>query len=246
MSSFAKAAKASQRIHKERQQPESRRHLGILEKKQDYKLRARDYQKKQQKLKRLQQRALTKNPDEFYFHMINSKLKGGEHHEKLKGEEFTEAQLKLMQTQDLNYITLKRVAESKKIDKLQANLHLLGNDDRPVSTHTFFVDSKKEAKSFDFAKRLGTHPSLLDRAYNRPSLAALHKDSLGNIPDEVVLEATKEMKRSYKELSKRVEREKELTVVGQKMDMKKKLLDKKHPPMKKVKEGTKTSAPVYL
>uniref|UniRef100_V5HBW4 Probable U3 small nucleolar RNA-associated protein 11 n=1 Tax=Ixodes ricinus TaxID=34613 RepID=V5HBW4_IXORI len=138
MSSFAKAAKASQRIHKERQQPESRRHLGVLEKKKDYKLRARDYQNKQQKLKRLQQRALTRNPDEFYFHMINSKLQRGEHHEKLKGEEFTPAQLKLMQTQDLNYITLKRVAEARKVDKLQANLHLLGDDNGPVNTHTFF------------------------------------------------------------------------------------------------------------
>ncbi|CAN7989256.1 unnamed protein product [Ixodes hexagonus] len=246
MSSFAKAAKASQRIHKERQQPESRRHLGVLEKKKDYKLRARDYQNKQQKLKRLQQRALTRNPDEFYFHMINSKLHRGEHHEKLKGEEFTPAQLKLMQTQDLNYITLKRVAEARKVDKLQANLHLLGDDNGPVNTHTFFVDSKKEAKNFDFAKQLGTHPSLLDRAYNRPRLETLNKESLGEVPDELIQEATKAMNRSYKELSKRLMREKELTVVGQKMEMKKKLLDKKNPPMKKVKEGTKESAPVYL
>lgn len=246
MSSFAKAAKASQRIHKERQQPDSRRHLGVLEKKKDYKLRARDFQNKQLRLKRLRQRALTRNPDEFYFHMVNSKLDGGEHYDKVKGEEFTPAQLKLMQTQDLNYVTTKRVTESKKIDRLRANLHLLGDDSGPVNTHTFFVDSKEEAKNFDFAKKLGTHPSLLGRAFNRPTLETLHKESIADVPEDVIKEATREMKKSYRELTKRLKRQRELAVVEQKMHMKKKLLDKKNPPMKKVKEGTKDAAPVYL
>lgn len=246
MSSFAKAAKAGQRIHKERQQPEARRHLGVLEKKKDYKLRARDYQNKQKRLKRLRQRALTRNPDEFYFHMVNAKLDGGEHHDKVKGEEFTPAQLKLMQTQDVNYVTTKRVSEAKKIQRLQANLHLLDDSSGRVKTHTFFVDSKKEAQSFDFAKKLETHPSLLGRAFNRPKLETLHKESIADIPEEVIKEATHEMKKSYRELTKRLERQKELTVVEQKMIMKKKLLDKKHPPVKKVRAGTKDSAPVYL
>ncbi|KAL1435731.1 hypothetical protein MTO96_010516 [Rhipicephalus appendiculatus] len=59
-------------------------------------------------------------------------------------------------------------------------------------------------------------------------------------------EATHEMKKSYRELTKRLERQKELKVVEQKMIVKKKLLDKKNPPVKKVREGTKDSAPVYL
>uniref|UniRef100_A0A1E1XAE2 U3 small nucleolar RNA-associated protein 11 n=1 Tax=Amblyomma aureolatum TaxID=187763 RepID=A0A1E1XAE2_9ACAR len=246
MSSFAKAAKASQRIHKERQQPDARRHLGVLEKKKDYKLRARDYQNKQLRLKRLRQRALTRNPDEFYMHMVNSKLDQGEHHDRVKGEEFTPAQLKLMQTQDLNYVTTKRVSEAKKIARLKANLHLLGDDSGHVNTHTFFVDTKKEARNFDFAEKLGTHPSLLGRAFNRPKLETLHKECIADIPEDVIKEATHEMKKSYRELTKRLQRQKELKVVEQKMTMKKKLLDKKNPPVKKVKEGTKDAAPVYL
>lgn len=246
MSSFAKAAKAGQRIHKERQQPEARRHLGVLEKKKDYKLRARDYQNKQKRLKRLRQRALTRNPDEFYFHMVNAKLDGGEHHDRVKGEEFTPAQLKLMQTQDVNYVTTKRVTEAKKIERLRANLHLLDDSSERVKTHTFFVDSKKEAQNFDFAKKLETHPSLLGRAFNRPKLETLHKESIADIPEDVIKEATHEMKKSYRELTKRLERQKELKVVEQKMIVKKKLLDKKNPPVKKVREGTKDSAPVYL
>ena len=57
------------RSHKERSQLSHRTRLGILEKHKDYVLRARDYHSKQDRLKRLAQKASERNKDEFYFGM---------------------------------------------------------------------------------------------------------------------------------------------------------------------------------
>lgn len=84
-SAFKKTQKATARPHRERSQPAFRKKLGLLEKKKDYKQRADNYKQKSAKLTQLKQKAEFKNPDEFYFGMVNSKLVDGEHVTKNEG-----------------------------------------------------------------------------------------------------------------------------------------------------------------
>ncbi|XP_049787615.1 probable U3 small nucleolar RNA-associated protein 11 [Schistocerca cancellata] len=245
MSSWKKTSKANQKTHRERSQPESRAHLGILEKKKDYKERAKNYGKKKKTLKILKKRALDRNPDEFYFHMINSRVLDGEHHEVDKPDEHTPEQIKLMQTQDLRYVTTKRTMESKKIDKLQSQLHLIDVADQTENTHIFFVDTEEEAKKFDVAARLDTHPSLLGRRTNRPRLSVLKNTLLPEVDENILEKAVLQRTQAYKELSKRIQREKELAVVQQKLEIERHLQNKKEERPKKIKPGSQDSAPVY-
>jgi U3 small nucleolar RNA-associated protein 11 len=77
MSALRNAVK--RKTHKERSQPGERRKFGLLEKKKDYVLRARDFHKKEDAIKVLKTKAAYKNPDEFYFGMQRSRTRDGVH-----------------------------------------------------------------------------------------------------------------------------------------------------------------------
>ncbi|KAF3692195.1 putative U3 small nucleolar RNA-associated protein 11 [Channa argus] len=246
MSSFRKALKSRQRNHHERSQPGFRKHLGLLEKKKDYKLRADDYHKKQNTLAALRKKALEKNPDEFYFNMISSQLQDGVHvAKKAKDEvEVTEEQKKVMRTQDIKYIEMKRVAEAKKIERLKGELHLLDADSKQKNNHTFFVDSKKEVQSFDLAKHLNTAPELVDRVYNRPTLKVLETTSIkGAVEPHSIKKLARQRKHQYTILSQRIDREKKMFVISQKIQTRKDLQDKTK--KVKVKKETPSAAAIY-
>ncbi|XP_077432050.1 putative U3 small nucleolar RNA-associated protein 11 [Vanacampus margaritifer] len=241
MSSFRKALKSRQRNHHERSQPEFRKQLGFLEKKKDYKKRANNFHKKQNTLLALRKKALEKNPDEFYHNMINSQQKDGAHiFKKGKEEEpeVTEEQKKMMTTQDIKYVEMKRVADARKIERLKGSLHLLDAGSKQKNKQTFFVDSKKEVQSFDLADHLNTIPELVDRVYNRPTVDTLsNKQILGAVEPHSQKKLSRQRKHEYKHLSQRIDREKKLFVISQKLQTRKDLQDKN----KKIKVRKETA-----
>lgn len=243
MSNFKNASKSNQKTHRERSQLSSRAHLGILEKKKDYKLRAQDYQRKQKTIKTLKRKALDKNPDEFYFKMVKTRLEDGVHQTEDETPTYTEDQLKLMTSQDIKYINYRRSLELKKIEKMKSRLHLLDAEDKPQNKHIIFTESRKEAKKFKPAEFFDTPEELMDRTYNRPKKEQLRTEQLiGDLSDEALAKSASERAREYRELGKRVEREKQLYIVAQKMQVKKQLMDKKNKKTKMASETTSQAA----
>ncbi|NXE55219.1 UTP11 protein, partial [Casuarius casuarius] len=230
--------------------PAARRKLGLLEKKKDYRLRADDYRKKQDALRALQRAALDRNPDEFYFRMTRAKLQDGVHIIKQPKDEVSPEQVKVMRTQDLKYVEMKRVAEAKKIERLKSELHLLDAEGKQPNKHVFFFDTKKEGKikkkiqEFDIATHLNTVPELVDRVYNRPTIATLQKESLKGATDPAHLKKlAQQRKNQYDLLKQRIEREKAMFVIAQKIQTRKDLLDKTQ--KVKVKKETTNGPAIY-
>lgn len=165
MSSLRNAVKRV--THKERSQPQHRSHLGILEKKKDYKERAIQFHKKEDKINNARKKAAFRNPDEFYFGMNNAQINDeGKHRKTIEAEqkEF-EAKvgtdtIRIMKDQDLSYIRMQRQKDIKKIERLQSSLHFIDYNDAAGKVtktsrkrkHTIFVDSKEEAQNVDITK----------------------------------------------------------------------------------------------
>jgi U3 small nucleolar RNA-associated protein 11 len=74
--------------------------------------RARDYHRKETQLKILREKARNRNPDEFYYKMVSSRLKDGKHFQPTN-DDFTDEELKVLKTQDASYTTLRRSQEAK-------------------------------------------------------------------------------------------------------------------------------------
>ncbi|KAG7263580.1 hypothetical protein CRUP_015045 [Coryphaenoides rupestris] len=248
MSTFRKALKSKQRNHHERSQLASRNHLGLLEKKKDYKLRANDYHKKQNLLSALRKKALEKNPDEFYYKMISSKMEDGVHRANREAYdvEVTEEQRKMMRTQDIKYVEMKRVGDAKKIERMKAELHLLDAKGKEKNKHTFFVHSKKEVQEFDLAERLNTAPELVGRPYNRPTLDTLKTKSIQGATDKRTVEKlAKQRGHQYTILTQRIERERKLFVISQKLQTRREIQEGKKTKKIKMSNETKEAAAVY-
>ncbi|KAA8499440.1 putative U3 small nucleolar RNA-associated protein 11 [Porphyridium purpureum] len=203
MSSWKKVE--PRRMHKERAQPERRQRLGLLEKKKDYKLRARDFHKKEDELKRLREKAALRNPDEFYHGMISAGTRTARRRDVADAiPARTQEEHALVLHHDANYVSMKRSVEAAKIDRLKSQMHFTAL--AQVSggpRRTIFVSDDDErsdiaAGASHDAKRLPGELQTKDRSPAKPVDPAFEAQRLS------------EQTKVYKELAGRVEREEKL------------------------------------
>lgn len=104
----------SKRNHKERGQLLHRQKLGNLEKHKDYVHRARDYKSKQERIKKLREKAAFKNKDEFYWGMVKGQTKGGMAIGERGNEALSTDIVKILKSQDAGYVRV-QIAKDEKV-----------------------------------------------------------------------------------------------------------------------------------
>ncbi|RAL16652.1 rRNA-processing protein UTP11 [Aspergillus homomorphus CBS 101889] len=112
------------RNHRERGQLQGREKWGILEKHKDYSLRAKDYNAKKAKLKRLQEKVRDRNPDEFNFGMMSShSARQGRHgagvRDSAEARGLGHDAIKLLKTQDAGYLRTVGERIRRQLEKLE-------------------------------------------------------------------------------------------------------------------------------
>lgn len=221
--------------HRERSQVSSRARFGLLEKKKDYKLRSENFHKNQAKLKLLKEKAKQHNEDEYYHAMKNRKT--NEDGILIQKREFsdnlTNDQVLLMKGQDLNYLNMVSSKESKKIENSLHNSNLFGSRGK----HTVFVQNKDAFDTFEADKHFQTSKELLGRRENRMTIDQLVKSDIDLSQDTETLENSLAHKRRELDvLKQRIEREKQLVGVKNKLQLQKELM-KSGSKKKIVKDG---------
>jgi len=210
------------KTHKERAQPSGRKHLGLLEKKKDYKLRAQDYASKKKRLEALRLKAELRNKDEFYFGMVHGQTKKGVHVSGGTGAKEHQPSadvLKLIRTQNKGYLENTLAVERSKVERMQQGLHFVGASE---GAHTVFVDDAEQARGFDAAEYFETTPALVDDAHNRLTIEQL-KTIEAPLARTSVLKASE---KAYGKLSHGIARIEALQASVDHLDLKRKLMGK--------------------
>eukprot|EP01102_Stenamoeba_stenopodia_P001221 TRINITY_DN11057_c0_g1_i1.p1 TRINITY_DN11057_c0_g1~~TRINITY_DN11057_c0_g1_i1.p1 ORF type:complete len:252 (-),score=79.98 TRINITY_DN11057_c0_g1_i1:67-822(-) len=229
MSAFDKVHKG--KAHKERSQPSYRKHKGLLEKKKDYKARAKDYQFKKRKLKALKRKAALRNPDEFYFGMNHTHLEGGVHSEDVDkhAAQVSKEAIQKATDQDLVYLTVRQNMEQKKVEKLQQNFHLIG---QAQNKHVVYVDTEEDKEEFSPTEYFQTTEEMLTNKHNRlktDQLKTLEIVGLKkkNQAEKEIAAISKKRTSAYRELMSRAGREKKIEDMKNELELRKATMSKK-------------------
>ncbi|KAE9400555.1 small-subunit processome [Gymnopus androsaceus JB14] len=155
------------RNHKERSQLAHRAKLGFLEKHKDYVKRAKDYHSKQDRLTRLRQKVADKNKDEFYFSMTKERTKGGVHIKDRGNVALPTDVVKVLKTQDENYVRTMRASGLKKIDKIKAQLTALADLVNPSALSEDAEEGSFDPEEIDVLRDAGIFSSQYRKGKNR-------------------------------------------------------------------------------
>jgi U3 small nucleolar RNA-associated protein 11 len=194
------------KVNKERPQPSHTKKRGFLERHKDYVIRAKDYHRKEEVIKNLRRKAALKNPDEYYGSaMSESAIKSK------KRMPHSAEVLKAYNTQDLNFLVLKRQQEIAKINKLKADLH---HAEKPINSRQFFVESPEQLDSFQ-VPRASAEPEELDGS-----------QIIGTADSLSLAKIQKLQKKKHMELEAREERLNDLNLMIQKVQLQRNLMGK--------------------
>ncbi|KAL2863733.1 rRNA-processing protein UTP11 [Aspergillus lucknowensis] len=164
MSSMRNAVQRRQ--HRERGQLKGREKWGLLEKHKDYSLRAKDYNTKKAKIKRLEEKARERNPDEFAFGMMSShSAKKGKHgagmRDSATAQGLSHDAIKLLKTQDAGYLrtvgervrrAMEKVREEVKIQEGISELLGDGEEGKEGKKGGFADEDDDDEFGFDFGE----------------------------------------------------------------------------------------------
>lgn len=207
--------------HRERGQISSRARFGLLEKKKDYKLRSENFHKNQAKLKILKEKAKYYNEDEYYHAMTNRKTNenGILIQKRQFSESLTNDEALLLKAQDMAYLNTISSQENKKIERALNRSNLFNSDGK----HTVFVDDKKQFDNFKPEEYFETSKELLNRRENRLKKSQLINSNI-EIDMETLEDSLAEKRKQLDILKERIEREKKLADVKNKLQLQRELM----------------------
>ncbi|KAK4468366.1 hypothetical protein MN116_008158 [Schistosoma mekongi] len=210
--SFKNVQKRFTKLHKERSQPQRRRHLGILPKQQDFRLKARDKELKSVKIRELRNKALDRNVDEFYFSMCNSRFDVEKGHIPLDIEKcYSDIYIKSSFSKNVTYLQYELQKELSKIHQLESKTNLLQSKLRNSR-------SRKTPKHIIFAETCGEMTELHCMYTEKTQVNETISSDLCD--DDIYIQQCN----AYKELSERLERAKQLRYILRQHEAKKVLM----------------------
>ncbi|KAF3939180.1 hypothetical protein ABW19_dt0210335 [Dactylella cylindrospora] len=223
------------RNHRERSQITSRKRYGHLEKHRDYALRAADYNSKKSRLKILKSKAAERNPDEFYFGMVNGSTRDGGVFVKRRGGEEGGGRamdvdtVRGLKMQDKGYLRVMGDVERRRRERLEGELVFVdvdGAGDGLGKKKVFGEDG--EVVKPEKKRRKETEDDEMD----------WEDESDGERkPTKNEAKASRARMAKYRELEARMKREAELRALERDLDAQREFMGKSAPRMGRTKTG---------